>query len=126
MKQIITGMDLGKLLLEAGLIPPNSGDVIIECPVDGPVILHCIAFGDERMLAVFSGQGCENRNEKEAEGGFTEGCDPLSKHLTKDSKGKPNGYVLEIWSALVNPELRPDQVYLTAVAPHARLRGNVE
>ena len=54
MKQIITGMDLGKLLLEAGLIPPNSGDVIIECPVGGPVILHCIALGDERMLAVFS------------------------------------------------------------------------
>ena len=44
----------------------------------------------------------------------------MSKHLTKDSKGKPNGYVLEIWSALVNPELRPDQVYLTAVAPHSR------
>lgn len=38
---------------------------------------------------------------------------------TVDSTGKPNGYVIPIWNANEEPELRPDQVYLTAVAPHS-------
>jgi hypothetical protein len=51
--------------------------------------------------------------------GFTE---DRVKHLTKDSKGKPNGYVLEIWSALVNPELLPGQVYQIVIADLWRSR----
>lgn len=39
---------------------------------------------------------------------------------TKDLQGAPNGYVVPIWSALENPELRPEQVYVTAVAPRTR------
>lgn len=39
---------------------------------------------------------------------------------TKDSEGKPNGYLIPIWSALERPELRPEQVYLTAIAPRSR------
>lgn len=39
---------------------------------------------------------------------------------TKDAQGKPNGYVVTIWNANEQPELRPDQVYLTAVAPHSQ------
>ena len=34
--------------------------------------------------------------------------------------GAPNGYVLPIWNANEQPELRPDQVYLTVVAPHSQ------
>jgi len=39
---------------------------------------------------------------------------------TKDSEGRDNGWVLPLWSILDNPELRPDQVYVTAIAPHSR------
>lgn len=39
---------------------------------------------------------------------------------TKDDTGKPNGYVVPIWNANERPDLRPDQVYLTAVAPHSQ------
>ncbi len=39
---------------------------------------------------------------------------------TKDSDGRYNGYLIEIWSELERPDLRPSQVYLTAVAPHSR------
>lgn len=39
---------------------------------------------------------------------------------TFDATGKPNGYVLTIWNANEQPELRPDQVYLTAIAPHSQ------
>lgn len=39
---------------------------------------------------------------------------------TFDATGKPNGHVLTIWNANDQPELRPDQVYLTAIAPHSQ------
>ena len=39
---------------------------------------------------------------------------------TIDSQGRSNGFVLPIWSALDHPELRPEQVYLTAIAPGTR------
>ncbi len=39
---------------------------------------------------------------------------------TKDTEGRPNGYILTCWNANENPELRPDQVYVTAIAPHSR------
>lgn len=39
---------------------------------------------------------------------------------TKDTEGRVNGWLCPVWSALDNPELRPDQVYLTAIAPHTR------
>jgi dTDP-4-dehydrorhamnose 3,5-epimerase-like enzyme len=38
---------------------------------------------------------------------------------TKDADGNPNGYVLPLWNAITDPISRPDQVYLTAVAPHS-------
>ena len=41
------------------------------------------------------------------------------KIQTFDAEGKPNGYVVPIWNA--NETLyRPDQIYLTAVAPHSQ------
>lgn len=52
MKRIITGWDFGKALMDAGIIPPNSGDLIIEVPVGGPVIIHSVALADERLLNV--------------------------------------------------------------------------
>jgi hypothetical protein len=36
---------------------------------------------------------------------------------TKDSAGRPNGYIQTIWSALQNSELRPEQVYVTSILP---------
>ena len=36
--------------------------------------------------------------------------------LTKDANGKENGWVLPIWNCR-EVEYRPDQVYLTAIAP---------
>jgi len=39
---------------------------------------------------------------------------------TKDATGKPNGWVLPVWNANERPEARPDQVYVTAVAPHSQ------
>lgn len=41
------------------------------------------------------------------------------KFETTDAAGNANGFLVTIWSALENPELRPDQVYLTVVAPHS-------
>lgn len=42
------------------------------------------------------------------------------KIQTKDSSGKPNGYLIPVWSALQFPDLRPDQVYVTVIAPQCR------
>ena len=42
------------------------------------------------------------------------------KIQTKDTEGRPNGYIIPIWSAMDRPELRPDQVYVTAIAPRTR------
>jgi mannose-6-phosphate isomerase-like protein (cupin superfamily) len=42
------------------------------------------------------------------------------KIFTKDQAGRSNGYVLPLWSVLEYPEYRPDQVYVTAVAPLSR------
>lgn len=39
---------------------------------------------------------------------------------TRDTEGRPNGWILPCWSALEHPEWRPEQVYVTAIAPHAR------
>lgn len=36
---------------------------------------------------------------------------------TKDANGNPNGYLVPIWNVNEQPLLRPDQVYLTVVAP---------
>lgn len=43
----------------------------------------------------------------------------MRKILTKDASGKRNGWVLPLWNALEEPGLRPDQVYVTAVAPYS-------
>jgi mannose-6-phosphate isomerase-like protein (cupin superfamily) len=37
-----------------------------------------------------------------------------------DSTGKPNGCLVPIWNVNERPELRPDQVYLTVIAPRCR------
>lgn len=42
------------------------------------------------------------------------------KITTYGSDGQPNGYLVPIWNALEQPDQRPDQVYLTAVAPGAQ------
>lgn len=39
---------------------------------------------------------------------------------TRGADGRVNGWLLPIWNALENPELRPEQVYLTAVAAWER------
>lgn len=36
---------------------------------------------------------------------------------TRDAKGHTNGWLLPLWNVNTKPELRPDQVYLTVVAP---------
>jgi mannose-6-phosphate isomerase-like protein (cupin superfamily) len=38
---------------------------------------------------------------------------------TKDTEGNPNGYLHLLWNALDQPEMRPEQVYLTVIAPGA-------
>ncbi len=50
--KVITGWDFGKALADAGILPANCGDLIIEVPVGGPVIIHSVAFGDDRLLNV--------------------------------------------------------------------------
>ena len=42
------------------------------------------------------------------------------KIITKDAEGRTNGYLIPIWNALEQPDMRPDQVYVTAIAPHCR------
>jgi mannose-6-phosphate isomerase-like protein (cupin superfamily) len=39
---------------------------------------------------------------------------------TLDTEGRLNGWLMPIWNALDSPHLRPDQVYVTAIAPHSR------
>lgn len=39
---------------------------------------------------------------------------------TTDTEGRPNGWVQPVWSVLESPELRPEQVYITAIAPRSR------
>ncbi len=39
---------------------------------------------------------------------------------TKDTSGNVNGWLLPIWNALEEPELRPQQVYATTITPHMR------
>ena len=39
---------------------------------------------------------------------------------TLDTEGRPNGWLMPIWNAIDSPQFRPDQVYVTAIAPHAR------
>ena len=36
---------------------------------------------------------------------------------TKDQQGNPNGYLHLLWNANEQPDMRPDQVYLTVIAP---------
>lgn len=38
---------------------------------------------------------------------------------TKDLQGQPNGWLMTLWNATERPDLRPEQVYLTVVAPGA-------
>lgn len=38
---------------------------------------------------------------------------------TRGADGRLNGYLIPIWNALEDPGLRPEQVYLTVVAPGA-------
>jgi len=39
---------------------------------------------------------------------------------TFDKDGVSTGYLIPIWNALERPDLRPEQVYVTAIAPHTR------
>lgn len=39
---------------------------------------------------------------------------------TLDTEGRPNGYIITCWNANEHPDLRPEQVYGTAIAPHSR------
>jgi hypothetical protein len=52
MKKIVSGWELGEALVKAGIIPEHCGDVIIEVPVGGVVIIHCKMFADESILKV--------------------------------------------------------------------------
>lgn len=49
---IVTGIDLHEALEEAGLIPPNCGDLIIEVPLDGIVTIHEIRWAPRKLLEV--------------------------------------------------------------------------
>lgn len=40
--------------------------------------------------------------------------------ITNDTGGLVNGWLMPIWNANESPELRPDQVYATAIGPHHR------
>lgn len=51
-KRIMTGEELGRILIEQGIIPPLSGDVVIEVPIEGVVVVHTAVFGDERLSVV--------------------------------------------------------------------------
>ena len=42
------------------------------------------------------------------------------KIITYDTEGNVNGWLIPIWNALEQPELRPEQIYVTAIAPHSR------
>ena len=49
---IIAGHELGKLLTDAGLIPPKTRRVIIDIDIDAPVRLYIEQFGTQRWLNV--------------------------------------------------------------------------
>ena len=52
MKQILRGSDLGKALVEAGMVPENCSKIIIEIDPAKPVILHYCVYGEEDLLRV--------------------------------------------------------------------------
>lgn len=55
MSRIITAFDLGKILIDAGLIPPTTRRFVIDCDLDKPVTIYVEQFADERLLEVISG-----------------------------------------------------------------------
>jgi hypothetical protein len=50
--EILMAQDLHAALEQAGIIPANCGDVIIEVRMGAPVIIHEIRFADNRLLEV--------------------------------------------------------------------------
>lgn len=52
-KRVVTGIDFGKMLIDAGVIPENCTRVIIDIPMDGVVTIHtAILPYEENMLKV--------------------------------------------------------------------------
>ena len=41
------------------------------------------------------------------------------KIVTRDSEGRTNGYLIPVWNILTDLCSAPDQVYVTAIAPHS-------
>lgn len=52
MMKFLAGNTLGKALVDAGIIPPNSGDLIIHVPVAGVVTIHVALIGEENLIDV--------------------------------------------------------------------------
>lgn len=44
----------------------------------------------------------------------------MSRIITRDTEGRENGWLIPVWNSLEAPNLRPDQVYVTSVAPGCR------
>ncbi len=59
MKRYLTGCDFGKMLVDAGIIPEDSGDVIIEVPLAGVVTIHTRLFATENLMAVVKAAAAE-------------------------------------------------------------------
>lgn len=82
-KRVISGWEFGKALAEAGILPPNCGDLIIEVPVGGVVTIHTCSFGDERLLDVIGssvqGAKLEMRELPEAANERTTRFEPSSE-----------------------------------------------
>ena len=49
---IIDGKSLGRMLLDAGIIPPDCRRVIIDVPCEGVVVMYIEQFGDDRLLDI--------------------------------------------------------------------------
>ncbi len=53
-KQVILGWQLAEALIAAGVITieEHVRRLVIDCPVDAPVVIHVERYGDERLLEV--------------------------------------------------------------------------
>jgi hypothetical protein len=52
---VLMGREFGKRLIDAGIIGPGVRRLVIDVPVDGPVILYVERFASRQLLRVVPG-----------------------------------------------------------------------
>jgi hypothetical protein len=50
MNKVAASRELGRKLIEAGIVPKDTRRVVIDIPCDGAVVLYVECLGDQRLL----------------------------------------------------------------------------